>query len=115
MDRAGILPGTFALGVDYSDYREQYGEIDAGDVVIVERTRFSGHEREITIKRYWPENGRVLLYPDSNNPIHKAIEIPDNAVILDPAGEPMEIQIKAVVVASINILTREKKRHISDF
>lgn len=115
MDRAGVMPGSYVLGVDLNDYVDKYGEIQPGDLVVVERTRFSGQEREITVKRYWPEAGRILLCPDSHNPVHKAIEVPENEAVLDPAGEPMEITIKALVIASINLMTREKIRQISDF
>lgn len=69
-----------------------------GDVVEVERTRFSGQERELTLKQVEVTPEGVLLWPRSTNPRWKSpLEIatgPNDA-------EHVEVRIRALVVASV--------------
>lgn len=98
MNKAGIHDGMFAVGVDYVDFVEHYRPIETGDIVVVERMRFDGQERERTIKRYWEEPTGVALMPESTNPHHKPIVIPKDGVI-----EGEEIRIIAYVTGSYSL------------
>lgn len=98
MDRAGILDGMFALGVDYIEFVKHYRPIATGDIVVVERLRFGGQERERTIKRYREDFDGVSLLPESSNPLHKPIHIPKDGEI-----EGEEIRILAYVTGAHNI------------
>jgi SOS-response transcriptional repressor LexA len=93
MDAAGLYPGMFVLGIDYEDFTKIYQRyLEDGDIVVVECLRFDGREREVTIKRYYRETEHgdkgVLLAPESNNPKHTAIFLPDDAVLV---GETVNI------------------------
>lgn len=98
MDRAGILDGMFALGVDYVEFVKHYRPIATGDIVVVERLRFGGQERERTIKRYREDSDGVWLLPESTNPLHKPIHIPRDGEV-----EGEEIRILAYVTGAHNI------------
>lgn len=68
------------------------------DIVEVERLRFDGRERELTIKQVEVTPTGVLLWPRSTNPMWK------NPVSLDDGlteGEEAEVRIRALVIASI--------------
>lgn len=98
MDRAGLRDGMWALGVDFVDFADRYRDVENGDVVVVERLRFDGQERELTIKRYRREKAGFALVPDSTNPAHKAIFVPaDDGVV----GE--QIRILAVVAGAYTL------------
>lgn len=98
MDRAGLLDGMWAVGVDYVDFADLYRDLESGDVVVVERLRFDGQERELTIKRFWREKDGIALVPDSSNPAHKAIVIPKDGEIV---GE--QIRILAYVTGAYTL------------
>lgn len=98
MNKAGIHDGMFAVGVEYMDFVEHYRPIESGDIVVVERLRFDGQERERTIKRYWEEPNGVALLPESTNEHHKAIFIPRNSMI-----EGEEIRILAYVTGAYSL------------
>lgn len=98
MNRAGIHDGMFAVGIDYLDFVEHYRPIESGDIVVVERLRFGGQERERTIKRYWEEPNGVALLPELTNEHHKSIFIPRNSEI-----EGEEIRIVAYVTGAYTL------------
>lgn len=98
MDKAGILDGMFAVGVDYVDFVEHYRPVESGDIVVVERLRFGGQERERTIKRYWQEEAGIALMPESTNPHHKPLFIPNDGEI-----EGEEFKILAYVTGAYNL------------
>lgn len=98
MNKAGIQDGMFALGVDYGDFIDKYRPVESGDIVVVERLRFSGQERELTIKRYWEEKEGVALIPESTNEHHKTIFIPRNSVV-----EGEEIRIVGYVTGAYHL------------
>lgn len=87
--------GTIVDCVQLDAYVDQYGEIESGKRVIVERHNFAG-EVEATVKEYVrAEDGREWLVPRSNNP---AFQAPISAT--EP-GEGIEtVKIVAVVVGS---------------
>lgn len=72
-----------------------------GDVVEVERVRFGGQERELTLKQVEVTPDAILLWPRSTNPRWKQpLEI--TAGLRD--GEEVEVRIRALVLASIRRL-----------
>ncbi|CAM5656646.1 LexA repressor [Mycolicibacterium aubagnense] len=88
MDKAGIADGMYVVGADYWEFSERYRPIETGDIVVVERLRFDGQERERTIKRYQRIKGHVVLMPESSNPHHKPIHIPKDGIV---EGEQIKI------------------------
>jgi hypothetical protein len=69
-----------------------------GDLVEVERLRFGGQERELTIKQVEVTPEGILLWPRSTNPRWRApLEIA--AGVRD--GEDVEVRIRALILASI--------------
>lgn len=69
-----------------------------GDVVEVERTRFGGQERELTLKQIEVTKDGVLLWPRSSNPRWRAaLELKDGVA----DGDEFEVRIRALVVAAI--------------
>lgn len=72
-----------------------------GDVVEVERLRFGGQERELTLKQVEVTPDAILLWPRSTNPRWKQpLEIA--AGLRD--GEEVEVRIRALVLAAIRRL-----------
>lgn len=104
MDRAGLHDGMWALGVEFVDFAEHYRDVEDGDVVVVERLRFDGQERELTVKRFRREKDGVALVPDSTNPAHKAIFIPADGEIV---GE--QIRILAYVTGAYTLFGKPFK------
>jgi transcriptional regulator with XRE-family HTH domain len=69
-----------------------------GDVVEVERLRFGGQERELTLKQIEVTAEGVLLWPRSTNPRWQSpIEFQADT----RPGEEIEVRIRALVLASI--------------
>lgn len=69
-----------------------------GDLVEVERVRFDGQERELTLKQVEVTPETILLWPRSTNPRFKSpLEI--KAGLRE--GEDAEVRIRALVLASI--------------
>lgn len=90
---AGILDGDVVHVVDAiaTDYKPQ-----TGDVVEVERSRFQGAEREITLKQVEALGRRkFLLWPRSTNPRWKD---PINYVEGVGAGEEIEVRVVGKVL-----------------
>lgn len=98
MNKAGISDGMYAVGVDFVDFVRHYRMIESGDIVVVERLRFDGQERERTIKRYWQEANGAALLPESTNPHHKPIFIPKDGEV-----EGEEVKIIAYVTGAYNL------------
>lgn len=74
-----------------------------GDVVEVERLRFDGSERELTIKQVEVTPGGILLWPRSTNPRWR-----DPLALADGAreGEEIEVRIRGLVLASVRRIFR---------
>src|SRR5690606_25261264 len=90
MDLAGILDGEWLVGASYSDYVDKIGELDNGDYVVVERTRYQGSERELTVKEVQFARLGMRLIPRSSDRRHKEFFIPlDNDA--DPDRESVRI------------------------
>jgi hypothetical protein len=90
---AGILDGDHVHVVDA--YAIGYKPV-TGDIVEVERSRFSGREYELTIKQVEvTDDGRVLLWPRSTNPRwQQAIPFVDT----EGANEHVEVRISGKVL-----------------
>lgn len=70
-----------------------------GDVVEVERLRFGGQERELTLKQIEVSTEGVLLWPRSTNPRWRSpLEMTAG---LREAEQEVEVRIRALVIASI--------------
>lgn len=64
-----------------------------GDMVIVERRRFQGREREVTAKRMRREGKLILLIPDSTDPAWQDA-MPVNA---KKPSEDIDVAVIAIV------------------
>jgi SOS-response transcriptional repressor LexA len=71
MTEAGILEGMWLVGAKYLDYVDRIGELDNGSYVVVERKRYQGAERELTVKEVQFARRGMRLIPRSSNPRHK--------------------------------------------
>jgi SOS-response transcriptional repressor LexA len=83
MNEAGILEGMWLVGASYADYVDKIGELDNGNYVVVERTRYQGSERELTVKEVQFARKGMRLIPRSTNEKHKEYFIP-----LDTDADP---------------------------
>lgn len=106
MDEAGILHGMWVVGADAADYIDQYGEIETGDLVIVERLRFQGQERELTVKEVHFYRDRYELRPASSNKEHKPIVVAHNH---EANSDTEEVKIIGVVLTAYANLRRPRR------
>lgn len=83
MDQAGILDGEWLVGASYADYVDKVGELDNGFFVVVERARYQGAERELTVKEVQFARKGMRLIPRSSDPRHKEFFVP-----LDEDADP---------------------------
>ena len=109
MNEAGILDGMWVVGADAADYVDVYGEIESGDLVVVERTRHQGAERELTVKEVHFYRDRYELRPASSNPAHKPIIVKRDHEV-DSDG--VEVKIIGVVLTAYAHLHRRKSERI---
>lgn len=96
MDRAGIEDGMWVVAADALEFVDKYRETESGDLVVVERTRFQGAERELTIKEVRYYRDRMELLPRSSDPDFKPIIVP----IKGDADDGVEVKIIGVVLTS---------------
>lgn len=76
MNLARIEEGMWLTTIDYHDYVERYGAVRAGTLVVVERTRAQGAERELTVKEVHFYRDHMELVPRSTNLTHKPLIVP---------------------------------------
>ena len=97
MDRSGIFTGMWVVAAPYIDYIDKIGDLQNGQIVIVERTRFGGSEAERTLKEVQFARGGIRLVPRSSNPKYKEFFL-----AIDPLadGDEIEIKVLAVVLAA---------------
>lgn len=75
MNKAGIEDGAWIVAVDAGDYIDQVGDIVSGSYVVVERTRFQGSERELTVKEIRYYRDRYELHPNSTDASYRPIVV----------------------------------------
>lgn len=93
MNAAGIEPGMFVAAVSSDAYVAAHGALRDGQIVVVERLRNDGQERELTVKRLRIYEDRTELVPASTNPRHKPIVIPRNHA----ADDGTQVRVTGVV------------------
>lgn len=96
VNRAGIDDGMWVVVADALDFIDHYGEIESGDLVVVERTRAQGAERELTIKEIRYYRDRYELLPKSTNTSHQPIVVPHN----HNADDGIEVRVVGVVLSA---------------
>lgn len=104
LDLAGIHDGEWIVAADAADYIDQYGDLESGDLVVVERTRFQGAERELTVKEIRYYRDRFELHPRSSNTTHKPIVVPHN----DHPDDETEVKILGVVLTAYKTLHKRR-------
>lgn len=102
MDEAGIENGMWVVGADYGDYLDNYGEIESGQYVVVERARHQGSERELTVKEIRFYRDRYELIPHSSDPSHVPIVVKNDTEV---DGDNVTVRILAKVLAAYRDFT----------
>lgn len=97
MDEAGIVDGMWVVGADAADFIDVYGDIQSGDLVIVERTRYQRSERELTVKEVHFFRDRYELRPVSSNKEHSVITVAHDH---SADGDGVEVKIIGVVLTA---------------
>ena len=94
VDRLGIFDGDLVHCIDF----ESSGlGLHTGQIVEVERLRFGGAERELSIKQVEMTPAGPLLWPRSSNPAWQTpLSMTEGA-----ENEDLEVRVRAVVVHSI--------------
>ncbi|QIG70447.1 putative S24 family peptidase/transcriptional repressor protein [Rhizobium phage RHph_N28_2] len=92
-----IFPGDRLVCISYEDV-EHLVELRSGMVVIVERTRDSGHFREWSVKQLELFPDRAEFHPRSTNPKHKPIVIQRD----HEADDGVRVQVIALVRRVMN-------------
>ncbi len=105
MNEAGILDGMWVVGADASDYVDIYGDIRTEDLVIVERTKHQGAERELTVKEIHYFRDRYELRPVSSNPEHEPIIVKHSH---DVDADGMEVRVIGVVLTAYANLRKRR-------
>lgn len=92
-----IKPGSQVVAVRYEDIMRQVPLRD-GLIVVVQRTRGDGQEREISIKEVAWFDDRIEFRPRSSNPKHRPIVIQHN----DWEDNGVTVEVLALVRSVIN-------------
>ena len=105
MDKAGIVDDMWVVGADAADYIDVYGDLVSGDLVVVERLRFQGSERELTVKEVHFFKDRYELRPVSSNAAHEPIIVPHNH---EAGSDAEEVKIIGLVLTAYANLRRRR-------
>ncbi|MGO8422299.1 LexA family protein [Rhizobium ruizarguesonis] len=92
-----IFPGDRLVCISYEDVQHLV-ELRSGMVVVVERTRDSGHFREWSVKQLELFGDRAEFHPRSTNPKHKPIVIQRD----HDADDGVSVQVIALVRRVMN-------------
>lgn len=87
-----ILPGDRLMALAFEDIGDRMPLRD-GMVVVVERSRFDGMEREWSVKQIELYEDRIEFHPRSTNPRHRKIVVPRDGA----ADDGIKVEIIAVV------------------
>jgi hypothetical protein len=108
MNLAGIDDGMYLIAAKTEDFRERYRPIKIHSIVIVQRLREGGTERELSVKQYGFPKGDYLVKPvarelssHSTNKAHKSYIIPAAVAENPDTAASSDIQIVGVVLAAI--------------
>lgn len=104
MNEAGILDGMWVVAADAGDYTDLIQDIETGDLVVVERSRAQGGEREVTVKEVHFFRNRYELRPVSSNTEYQPIIVENDK---SPADDT-EVKIIGVVLTAYANLRRRK-------
>lgn len=105
MNLVGIDDGMWVVAADAADFIDQYGETESGDLVVVERSRYQGSERELTVKEIRFYRDRYELIPRSSNTAHQPIIVPHNH---GADGDKDQVRVIGVVLTSYRDHRRRK-------
>ena len=113
MELVGIHDGMYLIAAKANDFREKYGPIKEKSIVIVQRLREGGTERELSIKEYGHPQGDYLmppvdqieLRPRSTNKAYKSYIIPAAVAEGSEIAASSDIQIVGVVLAAIRLFS----------
>lgn len=105
MNEAGILDGMWIVAADAGDYVDCIQDVETGDLVVVERTRHQGAEREVTVKEVHFFRNRYELRPVSSNSDHAPIIVENDR---DANDSDTEVKIVGVVLTAYANLRRRK-------
>lgn len=105
MVEAGIHDGQWIVGADAGDYVDQVGDIESGDLVVVERTRYQGSERELTVKEIHYFRDRYELRPRSSDPQFETIVVPHD----HNGHDDFEVKIVGVVLTAFTDLRKGRR------
>jgi SOS-response transcriptional repressor LexA len=96
MNAAGIEDGMWIVAVDAGDFIDQVRDIESGNFVVVERTRFQGAERELTVKEIRYYRDRYELHPRSHDKAYTPIIVPHN----DAPEDETEVRVVGLVLGA---------------
>lgn len=101
MNAVGIDDGDWIVAADAGDFVDAYGEIESGEYVVVERTRFQGAERELTVKEIRYYRDRYELLPRSTETDHEPIIVPHTG-----SDDGVEVKVIGVLLTSYKTFRR---------
>ncbi len=99
LNAVGIEDGMWVVAADAGDFIDIYGDIESGSLVVVERTRSQGAERELTIKEIRYYRDHFELHPKSTNPEHKPIIISHSQAPEDD----IEVKVVGVLLSATRV------------
>lgn len=106
MDEAGIREGMWIVAADAADMIDMNGDLESGDLVIVERTEAQRSSRELTVKEIRYYRDRYELLPRSSNAEHKPIIVKHNH---DADADGIEVKIVGVVLTAYTDFRRNRR------
>lgn len=106
MDEAGIREGMWIVAADAADFIDTNGDLESGDLVIVERTEAQRASRELTVKEIRFYRDRYELLPRSSNPEHKPILVKHDH---DVDADGIEVRIVGVVLTAYTDFRRHRR------
>jgi len=104
LNAVGIEDGMWVVAADAVDFIDTYGDIESGSLVVVERTRSQGAERELTIKEIRYYRDHYELHPKSTNPEHKPIIISHSTA---PADD-IEVKVIGVLLSATRVFRPQR-------
>lgn len=107
MNLEGIEDGMWIVAADASDFIDMNGDLETGDIVVVERTKLQRAEREMTLKQVHFFKDRYELRPRSSNADHIPIVVKHDHEV-DADG--IEVRIVGVLLTAYKDFRRKRRR-----